>query len=171
MMLIVICIFLVIGVIAFGNFFFTTGGGGLARVTWYYLLQNIPDRQYGWQDFTDRGSEQNISGFYSSSNENSLSIWTLSGLKTFGIDPGVSEYNYSMFCEAVSNVDLSMGTAYRQLARDVMMKDFSVWRNYMKSEYFITVQREPNNKNIISKLWSRSGKYKIIDNIDLETCK
>ena len=169
--LVVIGFFLMIGTIAFGNFFLTTGGGGLGRIVWYYLIPNIPNRQYGWQDFVDRGPEQNISGFYSSSNENGLSMWTLSGLKTFKIDPGVSKYRFTDFCETISKVDLADETAYHQSVLEATINDFDQWRGKMKKEYFLTIQRQNNDKNLIYLLWSRSGKYKNIEEINLETCK
>ena len=70
-----------------GYFFYSTGGMGLVRIVQNYIIVNIPDKKYSWNDFIDRGADYSISGFYSSSTNNSISIWTLSGLKTFYNEP------------------------------------------------------------------------------------
>lgn len=84
-----------------GVFFIKTGGVGLSRVVWNYLLRDIPDKKYSWRDFTDRGAKEGISGFYAFGNENGFSMWTLSGLKTFLHAPSTSIYQNEDICAAV----------------------------------------------------------------------
>jgi hypothetical protein len=40
--------------------FYYTGGVGLIRLYRNYLSQDIPDKKYSWQDFTERGNGQGI---------------------------------------------------------------------------------------------------------------
>ena len=76
--------FLVVISLTAGYIYYSkTGGRGLTRVIFYYFFRNIPDKKYSWRDFTDRGENHGISGFYSSGDKNGFSLWTLSGLKGF----------------------------------------------------------------------------------------
>lgn len=156
-----------------GYFFYTTGGNGLARVIAYYLIRDLPDKEYSWRDFTDRGPTHKISGFYSSGNKDGFNLWTLSGLKKFDNVPGTSIYMYEDICDAVrelsENPDATEGPirAPQQVTPDIL-----TWEDLMKKEYFVTVKRldEQANPNLVDKVWSYSGKYKIINQLDLEAC-
>ena len=52
-------------------------------------------------------------------------------------------------------------------------QDILAWEKLMKKENFVTVQRLDNqdNPNMVDKVWSFSGKYKIISQLDFEACK
>lgn len=156
-----------------GYFFYSTGGSGLTRVIFHYLIRNLPDKEYSWRDFTDRGATAGISGFYSSGDKDSFSLWTLSGLKKFYNVPGTSVYMYEDICAAVQklneNPDATEGAirAPQQVTPDIL-----IWEELMRKEYLVTVLRLPeqDNPNLVDKVWSYSGKYKIINQLDLEAC-
>lgn len=162
---------LLVGILSFGAFFFFTGGMGLARIIQYSLIPNIANKQYTWSDFMDRGPGQKINGFYSSSDNKSFSMWTLSGLKTFYVGPESKEFYYLGLCEAIVGADLANDSGYYQEAMEINVGDFGTWRGKMKKEYFVTVETNVNKPNEILRVWSRSGKYKQVGVIDTETCK
>lgn len=155
-------------------FFIQTGGKGLSRVTWHYFLRDLPDKKYSWQDFTERGAKEGISGFYAYGNENGFSMWTLSGLKSFRHVSGTSIYQHEDICGAV-----------RALQKDPQATDSGVkaskqvtgviefWQSLIKPENLVTVPRlaEGERRNEIDKVWSYSGKYKILNKLDQESCK
>jgi hypothetical protein len=65
---------LLVGLAAFGFYFYTSGGAGLTRIVINYLIPNLPDKRYTWDDFRYRGEKEKVSGFYSSSNTESFSM-------------------------------------------------------------------------------------------------
>ncbi|MBE7433924.1 MAG: hypothetical protein HS100_08395 [Anaerolineales bacterium] len=82
---------LILSLVVFTVYFFSTGGRGLARIVVYYLFSDVPDKKYTWIDFINKNEPgRSISGFYAFGDENSISIWTLSGLKRFYAKPGFS---------------------------------------------------------------------------------
>jgi hypothetical protein len=56
--LIGVFIFMVVVLVGIG--FYYTGRVGLVRLYRNYLSQDIVDKKYSWQDFTERGAEQGI---------------------------------------------------------------------------------------------------------------
>lgn len=171
---IVVLAIIVIILVGSGIFFVKTGGVGLSRVTWNYLLRDIPDKKYSWRDFTDRGTEQGISGFYAFGNENGFSMWTLSGLKTFLHAPGTSIYQHEDICAAVRKARENpepKGTAIKA-DKDIIW-DLPTWQSLIQQENLVTVLRlSPYEQpNVIDKVWSYSGIYKELNKLDQETCK
>lgn len=155
------------------SFYAATGGNGLARVIAYYLIQDIPDKQYRWQDFTDQGTAHKISGFYSSGDKDSFRLWTLSGLKTFDTLPGTSIYMYEDVCGGVKYLQENPETPGSEVTIPKhVTQNILDWEKLMKKEYFVTVQRlvGQDNPNVVDKVWSFSGKYKIISQLDIEAC-
>ena len=132
-----IVFFVLIVVSSFVGYFFysTTGGNGLTRVITHYLIQDLPDKQYVWQDFTDRGPTHKISGFYSSGNKDSFSLWTLSGLKKFYTLPETSIYIFEDICAGVrylhENPEATEGktTVPKQVTQDILK-----WERLIKKE-------------------------------------
>lgn len=172
-LLIVFLFLLVVASSYIGFFFYSTGGNGLTRVVAHYLIRNLPDKQYSWRDFTDRGATAGISGFYSSGNKDGFSLWTLSGLKKFYTVPGTSIYMYEDICAAVRSLNDSPEAAGGEVrAPQQITLDILAWEKLMKKEYLVTVIRMDNqdNSNLVDKVWSYSGKYKIINQLDLEVC-
>ncbi len=154
-------------------FFYSTGGKGLTRIIAYYLIQDLPDKQYSWRDFTDRGTSNKISGFYSSGDKDSFRLWTLSGLKKFNTLPGTSIYMYEDVCAGVQYlIDNPEATGSEITIPKRVMPNILDWVKLMKKENFVTVQRlvGQDNPNMVDKVWSFSGKYKIISQLDLESC-
>ncbi len=157
-----------------GYFFYSTGGSGLTRIIAYYLIQDLPDKQYSWRDFTDRGTTRKISGFYSRGNKDSFHLWTLSGLKKFYTLPNTSIYMYEDVCAGVQYLhDNPENTESETTVPTQVTQDILAWEKLMKKENFVTVQRLDNqdNPNMVDKVWSFSGKYKIISQLDFEACK
>lgn len=68
----------IFGLGVFGYYFYTSGGAGLSRVVFNYLIPDLPDKKYDWNDFRYRGEGEKISGFYAFGDSESFSIWTLS---------------------------------------------------------------------------------------------
>lgn len=164
-------IVLAIGVVIYGIFFYFTGGAGLVRVITNYLIPNISNKEFGWSDFIDRGVTYKLSGFYSSSTKNSVSIWTLSGLKTFYVQPGSGEFLYSAICESLGNRVSTQGSEDTVHIGEMDTRDFELWRKKLKPEYFVTVQRDRTQGDYIDMAWSMSGKYNQPKVIDGSTCK
>ena len=153
-------------------FFYSTGGSGLTRVIVHYLIQDLPNKEYSWQDFTDQGSTQKISGFYSSGNKDGFYLWTLSGLKKFYTVPGTSIYMYEDICAAVQELNENPEATNVIPAPQQVTPNILDWEKLMRKEYFVTVKRldDLDNPNMVDKVWSYSGKYKIINQLDIESC-
>lgn len=166
-------IVLVVSSVTGYSYYAATGGNGLTRVVFYYLIRNIPDKQYDWRDFTDQGTPNKISGFYASGDKDSFRLWTLSGLKTFNTLPGTSIYMYEDICAGVRYLhENPEATGSVIPAPQRVTSDILVWEKLMRKEYFVTVKRLDNldNPNMVDKVWSYSGKYKIINELDIESC-
>lgn len=156
-----------------GYYYSTTGGNGLTRIVVNYLTRNLPDKQYGWQDFIDQGPTKKISGFYSSGDKDSFRLWTLSGLKKFYTLPGTSIYMYEDICAGVRYLNDNPETAGSEVTVPKRVTpNILDWERFMKKENFVTVQRlvGQDTPNMVDKVWSFSGKYKIISQLDLEAC-
>lgn len=170
--LVVFCVILVLA--CFGLFYVSTGGNALSRVIWNYFIPNIPDKKYSWQDFTDRGARKGISGFYAYGDYSGFKMWTLSGLKTFTHVPGTSVYQHEDVCAAIRMLDANANNESKSaLAKKNITGDLAVWQNLIKKENLITVLRLEGgeHKNAIDKIWSYSGKYKVLNRLDAGSCK
>ncbi len=170
---IVLLFILVVVSSSVGFFFYTTGGNGLTRVIAYYLIRDLPDKQYNWRDFTDQGTTRKISGFYSSGDKDSFRLWTLSGLKTFYALPGTSIYMYEDICAGVQYLNDNPEVAGSEITIPKRVtQNILDWEKLMRKENFVTVQRlvGQDTPNMVEKVWSFSGKYKIISQLDLEAC-
>lgn len=153
----------------FISFFYFTGGAGLSRVVFNYLIPNLPDKKFDWVDFRYKEG-QKISGFYAYGDNESFSIWTLSGLKKFYHKPETSVYMFRDTCEIVRQLTAEDANS-RENPENIFF-DLSDWGNTMKKEYLVTVQSlgKENGREIVDKVWSVSGKYKILGRIDDKVC-
>ncbi|MBK6648172.1 MAG: hypothetical protein IPG44_20915 [Anaerolineales bacterium] len=154
-------------------FFVKTGGMGLSRVTWHYFFRDLPDKKYSWQEFTDRGTAQGISGFYAFGNQNGFSMWTLSGLKTFRHVPGTSIYQHEDICGALKALqDNLQATGSGMKANKQVTGVIEFWQSLMKQENLVTVLRltDGEHHNDIDKVWSYSGKYRVLNKLDPGVC-
>ena len=77
----VMILFLFMGAMFAGSWF--TGGKSLIFVYGNYLAKDIPEKQYSYKDFTDRGPREMLHGYYAGSDNKSFYMWTLLGLKRF----------------------------------------------------------------------------------------
>lgn len=149
-------------------FFYRTGGAGLARVVWHYLFRNIPDKEYSWADFRDRGAETALYGFYSGGDESGFYLWTLSGRKRFYHQAGTSIYMFNDVCTAVRQLDTGESASVEKQVTGNLQE----WQGWIKQENLVKVLRldETAGKNAVDKVWSQSGKYKIPGELTKEQC-
>lgn len=165
---------LIVTILAGGYVFFVkTGGLGLSRVVWHYFLRDLPDKQYSWQDFTERGAKKGISGFYAFGNESGFSMWTLSGLKTFRHIPGTSIYQHEDICGAVRALqDNPQATGSGMKADQQVTGIIEYWQSLIKPENLVSVLRldGAEQRNAIDKVWSYSGIYKELNKLDKDSC-
>ncbi len=173
LVLVVFLAVLMVSAAAGYSYYVTTGGNGLTRVIFHYLIRNLPDKEYSWRDFTDRGATAGISGFYSGGDKDGFSLWTLSGLKKFYTLPGTSIYMYEDICAGVQylNDNPEAAESERIIPKQVT-ENILDWEKLMRKENFVSVQRlvGQDNPNMVDKVWSFSGKYKIISQLDFDAC-
>lgn len=162
------------------EFFYWTGGRGLVRIIRPYLMVNIPDKRYGWSDFTLNNDTNRVSGFYSSqlSGESGVAIWTLAGIKRFYHEPNLSVYYHRDVCYALSQIKaaadsdelLDKGVSGKSV--ETYYFDISQWREEMKSEYFVTIQWvDRDGRRVVDNLWSVNGRYKVLGRIGEDVCE
>jgi len=156
--------------IALYVFFALTGGHGLSRVVWHYFFRELPNKQYSWHDFTDRGASEGISGFYAYGNSRGFSLWTLSGLMTFRHVPSTSIYQHEDICGALRIFNESAQDK-RVPATQEVTNDIARWQGLIKQENLVTVVRIDDGGNKVDKVWSYSGIYKVLNRLDEETCR
>lgn len=60
-----VIVLLTLAVISAG--FWLTGGRSLAHLYFNYLMQDIPDKKLGWQDFAELGTDNLSRGYYAGS--------------------------------------------------------------------------------------------------------
>lgn len=154
----------------FVSFFYFTGGAGLSRIVFNYLIPDLPDKKYSWQDFRYKRESQKISGFYAYGNDESFNIWTLSGLKKFYHKTGTSVYSFRDTCAIVKQITAKDTSS--SLNPENIFFGLNEWNSVMKKEYFVTVQSlgKENGREIVDKVWSVSGKYKILGRIEGKVC-
>lgn len=154
----------------FVSFFYFTGGAGLSRIVINYLIPNLPDKKYNWQDFRYKGEGQKISGFYAYGDNESFSIWTLSGLKKFYHKPETSVYSFRDTCAIVKQITAE--DTGISLNPENLYFDVGDWNKVMKKEFLVTVLSlgKENGHQMVDKVWSVSGKYKILGRIEGKVC-
>lgn len=161
---------LIIFLLAYGIYFFSAGGGGLYRAVVYYLIPNLPDKKHSWQDFIYKGEKGSTSGFYAGGNDESIKIWTLSGLKRFYTKPGLSIYSFRDTCAAYKNLRESSTEAVEN--EETTYFTLSQWQNELEQENFVTIwpYAKENGRVVIDKALARSGKYKVFGRIEEGVC-
>lgn len=155
-------------------FFALTGGHGLSRVVWHYFIRDLPDKKYSWREFGERGASKGISGFYAYGDQDGFSMWTLSGLKTFTHAQGTSIYMHEDICGAMARLsDKSQEIGGSVLAGKEVTGNIELWQSLIKQENLVTVVRLSTKEydNGVDKVWSYSGRYKILNRLDGEACK
>lgn len=156
--------------------FWVTGGRGLVRIIPNYLMADIPDKRYGWSDFRVSVDTNKISGFYSPqlSGDSAVAIWTMSGLKRFYHEPGTSVYYHRDACaivNAIKNGGENVDVRSLEENLNTYYFDIAQWQDEMKSEYLVTMQWvEEDGRRVVDKLWSVSGRYKVLGQLGGLVC-
>ncbi|MCK6569397.1 MAG: hypothetical protein L6Q45_17075, partial [Anaerolineales bacterium] len=123
---------LILGLAAFGWYFFSTGGGGLYRTVVYYLIPEVPNKVHTWLDFVYKGDDRSVYGFYAGGDEESINIWTLSGLKRFYAKPQFSTYSFRDTCAVVRR--LQQGGGQSGLNTEEVYFDLGEWQGLLQPE-------------------------------------
>lgn len=160
-----------------GIIFYYTGGVGLVRFYRNYLSQDIPDKKYTWQDFTDRGAEEKLSGYYAGRVSNSVFVWTLGGLRRFGYKQGMSVYYYMDVCGIIrSRAEL------RQRDPEAAERDKEVRYNHetffdpaafaarAKTGDYVAVVRTEEEPGVVSQMYGSSNQYFPLTELRSEQC-
>lgn len=158
--------------------FFYTGGVGLVRLYRNYLSQNIPDKKYGWQDFTDRGARETLSGYYAGRVGESVFVWTLSGLKWFVHREGTSVYYYQDVCGMMrrlteAKASGATGEALKVNLESAQTLDINVWSELAKRGDYVWVKRvgEGAESREIDKISASSNQYYPITQVREGLCR
>ncbi|GMV32195.1 MAG: hypothetical protein DYG85_04195 [Chloroflexi bacterium CFX1] len=167
-----IILLIILSLISGYLFYANTGGKALSRVVWHYFFRDLPDKKYSWQDFTERGEGQGISGFYAWGDEERFYLWTLSGLKRFAHVPGISIYQHEDICAALKRVEANPEAVGSAKASKTVTGNIEAWQGLIKQENLVSVVRLPKTEhsNGVDKVWSYSGKYKILNKLERGTC-
>lgn len=156
--------------------FYQTGGKSLINLYFNYLSQDISDKKYTWDDFTDRGAGQPISGYYAGTVGDNVWIWTLSGLQRYSHLDGTSVYHYFDVCEAVRNI-ASRDDVGDTLGEPVTLPtdptfDISGWvAKANVGDYVALKWIEQDGKRVIDKLQGTSNQYYPLERIRIEQCQ
>lgn len=165
-------------VLLFGVWLFDyTGGVGLVRLYRNYLSQDIPDKKYSWQDFTDRGSREMLHGYYAGRDGNGFWMWTLSGLKRFEHQAGTSVYYYMDTCGIVRQLSEAVERG-ESIAREgvryseTMTYSIDEWGEGVARGDYVWVKRvgEGAESKIIDKVWANSNQYYPVERLTKEQC-
>ena len=171
---IVVCLLSMVGISVW--LFLTTGGIGLVRLYQNYLSQDIPDKKYSGQDFTNRGPREMLHGYYAGAYGSGFYMWTFSGLKRFTHRQTTSVYYYLDSCglikqlEEGQDVKLVDGKSYIQ---ETMYYDFDIWMSKMRRGNYVWVKRvgEGKDSQVIDKAWGNSNQYYPVETITTEQCE
>lgn len=170
MAIILSVVVLSLSLIFFGVYFFSTGGAGLYRIVVNYLVPDLPDKKYSWVDFIYKDDTYKVSGFYAGGDEESIKIWTLSGLKRFYAKPKFSSFSFRDTCAAVRQIQEN--GLKQAINNESINFDISEFQALLKPEYFVTVWPvgKEDGKVMIDKVFAFSGKYKVLGRVEQGVC-
>ena len=163
-----------------GAGFYYTGGLGLVRLYRNYLSQDITDKKYGWQDFTDRGATEKLSGYYAGLVGEKVYIWTLSELKSFGYTAGTSAYYYMDVCGVVRRLAEERAKkaegAVKSEEKKITQSESvyfspSDWSMQAKRGDYVAVVRTEEDPGIVSQLYGSSNQYFPLTELRDELCE
>lgn len=156
--------------------FLNTGGIGLVRLYQNYLSQDIPDKKYSWENFTDRGPREMLSGYYAGSDANGFYMWTISGLKKFFHLQGMSVYYFLDTCGIVKTLDEGnsgghAGDGY--VIEEEMYYNQDAWKAKMQKGDYVWVLRvgDGEDMKVIDKVWGNNNKTFPLDIITAQSCE
>lgn len=175
----VVVLLVILGVLVWT--FLAGGGIGLVRLYKNYLSQELPDKKYGWQDFTDRGPREMLHGYYAGSLGNSVFIWTYSGLKRFVHQGGTSAYHYLDTCKLIrrleageiKNISPVPGEGENTITETTNFA-LEEWTKLAHRGDYVWVKRvgeDGLDRIVIDKLWGNSNQYFPLTQIKVEQCK
>jgi hypothetical protein len=150
------------------SIFYYTGGVGLVRLYRNYLSQDIADKKFTWQDFTDRGATEKLSGYYGGRVGNSIYIWTLGGLRRFGYKAGHSAYYYMDVCGIVRQLAVERekraegaesGKEKKVQYSEAISFNPTDWDRQAKRGDYVVVVRTEEEPRIVSQLYGSSNQY------------
>jgi hypothetical protein len=153
-------------IVLLGVGFYYIGGVGLVRLYRNYLSKDIADKKFTWQDFTDRGATEKLSGYYGGRVGNSIFVWTLGGLRRFGYQAGRSAYYYMDVCGIIRSqaearerepeaVDRNKGVQYNHET----FFDPTAFDARAKTGDYVAVVRTTDSPGIVSQLYGSSNQY------------
>lgn len=156
--------------------FWFTGGKSLVIAYQNYLSKNIPDKQYSWADFTDRGPREMLHGYYGWADSAGFYMWTLSGLKRFVHKQDMSVYYYVDPCGLIKQLEEGSKTKAVDGQNELLERlsfDFEVWTKSMKTGDYVWVKRvgEGKDKKVIDKVWGSSNNTHPLNTITEESCE
>ncbi len=127
-----------------------------------YLTQDIPDKEYNWQDFTDRGGGERLHGYYAGSVGESVYVWTLGGLRRFRHQQITSVYYYMDVCGAIERLveAKAVGREMSSLPSEPLMTfDLVQWRGAVRRGDYMWVKRvgEGAESKVIDKIWASNN--------------
>lgn len=174
-------IFITLGILVILGFiflsFYQTGGLGLVNLYINYLSQDIPDKKFGWRDFTDRGEGELVSGYFAGSRGDTVYIWTLTGIKSYQNLQGVSVYHYADVCGAVLrlssiNPEEPATESSRPSLSPEAMFNLDLWLTDAKVGDYVSVKwmSRDGQKYIIDKLYGSSNQHYPIEQLRVEQC-
>lgn len=171
-------IILLVALVMLGVAGFFVWSGGLAIVRLYreYLSQDIADKKYSYQDFTDRGPKEMLHGYYAGSMGESVYIWTLGGLRRFRHRQTTSVYYYSDVCGVIGRMveaKAARKEADSLKSEPLMTFDLVQWRDMMRRGDYMWVKRvgEGEESRIIDKILAINNYHYPIRGITLTECK
>lgn len=160
--------------------FYYSGGVGLVRLYRNYLSQDIADKKYGWQDFTDRGATEKLSGYYAGLVGEKVYIWTLSGLKSFGYKAGHSVYYYVDVCGVIRQLaeERAKNTEENQKGEEKKIEKIETvsfspvdWDLQAKRGDYVEVVRTEEEPGLVSQMYGSSNIYFPLDRVRVEQCQ
>ncbi|RIK54663.1 MAG: hypothetical protein DCC59_03370 [Chloroflexi bacterium] len=134
------------------------------------MIPDLPNKAHSWLDFVYKGDDRAVYGFYAGGDENSIKIWTLSGLKRFYAKPRFSTYSFRDTCAVVRR--LQQGGGQSGLNTEEVYFDLNEWRGLLQPENLVTVwtHGREGGRIIIDKALARSGRYKVLGRVEAGVC-
>lgn len=156
--------------------FWFTGGKSLVLLYQNYLSQDIPDKEYSFQDFTDRGPRGMLHGYYAGADSSGFYMWTLSGLKRFVHKQDMSVYYYVDPCGLIKQLEEGSkikAVDRKNALREDMTFNLSDWTGMMERGDYVWVKRvgEGVDKKVIDKVWGSSNNTHPLNTITEESCE
>lgn len=129
----------------------------LIRLYGEYISKDLPDKEYKFEDFTDKGPRSMLSGYYSGRIGDQIFIWTYSGLKRFKDKPGTSVYYFHGICSTIESIKQNSTTDFPVIKSEPsQLFDINLWEAAVKKGDYVRLKRvgEGKDRDIIDKIWA-----------------